>query len=106
MSDVYRHLDEAVERVIRQREQLLADPYATDRAARLALLFESEAQAWSQLFELTSLRLVWRAALVAELVARRNAADWRGRAAAAVEHIRGISADDLAVEFAPAVGEG
>lgn len=82
MSSVHLHLDEALERVTRLREQLLADPGATGRAAGLALLFESEAQAWSQLFELSSDRLVWRAALVAELVARCNAAAWHRRASA------------------------
>lgn len=74
------HLDEALERVIRLREQLLADPYAECRAERLALLFESEARAWSQLFELTRLRPGWRAALAAELVARQQATRWRERA--------------------------
>lgn len=81
MSSVLMHLDEALERVVRLREQLLADPYAEARAERLALLFESEARAWSQLFELTHVRAVWRAALVAELVARQRAARWRERAA-------------------------
>lgn len=75
------HLDEALERVLRLREQLLADPFAEARAERLALLFESEARAWSQLFELTRLRPVWRAALAAELVARQQATQWRERAA-------------------------
>jgi hypothetical protein len=81
VSSVLMHLDEALERVLRLREQLLADPFAVDRATRIALLFESEAQAWSQLFELTQLRLVWRAALVAEVAARQQAARWRERAA-------------------------
>lgn len=81
MSSVLVHLDEALERVIRLREQLLADPLAEARAERLALLFESEARAWSQLFELTRLRPVWRAALAAELLARQQAAQWRERAA-------------------------
>ncbi|QJY44802.1 hypothetical protein [Pseudonocardia broussonetiae] len=81
MSSVLMHLDEALERVIRLRERLLADPFAEARAERLALLFESEARAWSQLFELTRLRPVWRAALAAELLARQQAARWRERAA-------------------------
>lgn len=75
------HLDEALERVVRLREQLLTDPFAEARAERLALLFESEARAWSQLYELTRLRPVWRAALAAELLARQQAARWRERAA-------------------------
>ena len=41
-----------------------------DRAARLAEVFELEARAWSQLYELSTLRLVWRAALAAEAGAR------------------------------------
>ena len=53
-----------------------------DRAARLAAVFESEARAWSQVYELSSLRLVWRAALAAEAGARANAALWARRAAA------------------------
>jgi hypothetical protein len=84
MSRVFAHLDEALERVLRLREQLLADVYAPERAARLALVFESEARAWSQLFELTSLRPVWRAALAAEALARQNAQIWRQRAASVV----------------------
>lgn len=80
MSDVLAHLDDALERVVRLRERLLRDPDAVDRAQRLALVFASEAHAWSQLFELSEQRLVWRAALVAEQVARRNAAAWARRA--------------------------
>ena len=75
-------LDEALERVVRLRERLLAESEAPGRAERLALLFESEARAWSQVFELSSDRLVWRAALAAELVARQQARAWRRRAAA------------------------
>jgi hypothetical protein len=81
MSDVFEHLDGVVERLSGLRDELLADEYAPDRAARLAAVFESEARAWSQLFELSSLRLVWRAALAAEAAARANAALWTFRAA-------------------------
>ena len=81
MSDVFEHLDSVVERLSGLRDELLADEYAPDRAARLAAMFESEARAWSQLFELSSLRLVWRAALAAEAGARANAALWTCRAA-------------------------
>ena len=81
MSDVFEHLDSVVERLSGLRDELLADEYAPDRAARLAVVFESEAQAWSQLFELSSLRLVWRAALAAEAGARANEALWTYRAA-------------------------
>jgi hypothetical protein len=80
MSSVFEHLDQAVERLATLRDELLADPYAVDRAARLAAVFESEARAWSQVYELSSLRLVWRAALAAEAGARVNAAVWARRA--------------------------
>lgn len=80
-SSTFEHLDEALDRAQRLREQLLVDIGAPDRAARLALLFESEARTWSQLYELASLRLVWRAALAAEVSARANARLWTQRAA-------------------------
>jgi hypothetical protein len=80
MSSVLDHLDEAVDRLAILRDELLADEFAVDRAARLAAVFEAEARAWSQLFELSSLRLVWRAALAAEAGARANAALWAQRA--------------------------
>ena len=81
MSSVFDHLDEVVDRLAILRDELLGDEFAVDRAARLAAVFESEARAWSQLYELSSLRLVWRAALAAEAGARANAALWARRAA-------------------------
>ncbi len=81
MSSVFEHLDEVVQRLAVLRDELLADPTAVNRSARLAAVFESEARAWSQLFELSSLRLVWRAALAAEAGARANAALLSRRAA-------------------------
>jgi hypothetical protein len=81
VSGVFEHLDQAVDRIAALRDQLLADECAPDRAARLAVVFESEARAWSQVFELSRLRLVWRAALAAEAGARANAALWAARAA-------------------------
>jgi hypothetical protein len=81
MSSVFDHLDEVVDRLAILRDELLGDEFAVDRAARLAAVFESEARAWSQLYELSSLRLVWRAALAAEAGARANAALWAQRAA-------------------------
>jgi hypothetical protein len=81
VSSVFEHLDEVVERLAGVRDALLADEFASDRAARLAEVFELEALAWSQLYELATLRLVWRAALAAEAGARVNAARWAGRAA-------------------------
>ena len=77
MSGVFEHLDQVVERLAGERDALLADVLAPDRAARLAAVFESEARVWSQLYELSSLRLVWRAALAAEAGARANAANAR-----------------------------
>jgi hypothetical protein len=80
MSSVFDHLDEVVDRLAILRDELLGDEFAVDRAARLAAVFESEARAWSQLYELSSLRLVWRAALAAEAGARANSALWAQRA--------------------------
>lgn len=72
-----RDIDEALERVQRLREQLLTDVEAPDRAGRLALVFEFEARLWSQLFDLSAQRLIWRAALAAEALARQHARIWR-----------------------------
>ena len=65
MSSVFEHLDQAVQRLAVLRDELLADESAPNRAARLAVMFASEAEAWSQVYELAHLRLVWRAALAA-----------------------------------------
>jgi hypothetical protein len=80
VSSVFEHLDEVVQRLAMLRDGLLADRCAPDRAGRLAVVFEAEARAWSQVYELSSLRLVWRAALAAEAGARANAAVWAARA--------------------------
>jgi hypothetical protein len=81
MSSVVAHLDEALERVTRLRDELLADVDAPFRSDRLAAVFESEARAWSQLYELSTRRLVWMAALAAEARARlQQARQWRRRA--------------------------
>jgi hypothetical protein len=82
VSSVFEHLDQAVQRLACLRDELLADEDAPDRAARLVAVFASEAQAWSQVYELAHLRLIWRAALAAEAGARANAALWARRAAA------------------------
>ncbi len=82
MSRMFEHLDQAVQRLAVLRDELLADEDAPDRAARLAVVFATEAQAWSQVYELAHLRLIWRAALAAEAGARANAALWARRAAA------------------------
>jgi hypothetical protein len=85
---VFEHLDEVVDRLAGVRDELLGDVFAPDRAARLAAVFEAEALAWSQLYELSSLRLVWRAALAAEAGARVNAARWAAQALR--ERARGV----------------
>jgi hypothetical protein len=80
VSGVFEHLDEVLERVWWSRDELLSDPFVANRSERLAAVFESEARLWSQFYELSSLRLVWRAALAAEAGARVNAALWARRA--------------------------
>ena len=80
MSSVFVHIDEVVERIVRRREDLLREADTPSRAEHLAAMYESEARAWSQLYELSSLRLVWRAALAAEAGARANADLWARRA--------------------------
>jgi hypothetical protein len=82
VSLVFEHLDEVLVRVLRTRDELLADGAAPNRAARLAAVFESEARVWSQLYELSGIRLVWRAALAAEAGARANAEWWAERTGA------------------------
>ena len=94
MSSVFEHLGQAVDRLACLRDELLADEDAPDRAARLAVVFASEAQAWSQVYELAHLRLIWRAALAAEAGARANAALWARRAAA--ERAGQVSAESWA----------
>jgi hypothetical protein len=81
VSDVFEHLDVVVDRLARVRDELLADEFAPDRAAQLAAVFASVARAWSQVYELSGLRLIWRAALAAEAGTRANAALWAARAA-------------------------
>jgi hypothetical protein len=76
------YLDAALGQLAKLRDQLLANPDAPRRAERLAELFTLEARAWSELFEVTSSRLLWRAALAAEAGARQRAALWHGRAVA------------------------
>ena len=81
MSSVFEHLDQVVARLAASRDELLADEFAPERTVRLATVFAAEAEAWSQFYELSSLRLVWRAALAAEAGARADAALWAQRAA-------------------------
>ena len=87
MNRVSDHLDGVVQRLADLRDELLADELAPDRAARLAAVFAAEASAWSQVYELANLRLVWRAALAAEAGAGATAP--RGAARAAREEAGG-----------------
>jgi hypothetical protein len=82
VSSVFSQLDEVLDRLWRLRDELLVNPTVSDRATRLVAVFESEAQTWSQLYELSNLRLVWRSALAAQAGAHANAALWAWRAAA------------------------
>jgi hypothetical protein len=75
------YLDDVLEQLAKMRDQLLADPSVPRRAERLAELFVLEARAWSELFEIASTRVVWRAALAAEAGARGRAVLWQRRAA-------------------------
>src|SRR3954465_6080840 len=60
MSSVPAPLDQVLERVTDARNALLSDLGAPNRAARLSAMFALEAQVWSQVYELSGLRLVWR----------------------------------------------
>jgi hypothetical protein len=81
MSGVFKHLEQGLVRVTRLRDELLANPGASNREARLVAVFECKAWVWSQFYELSSQRLVWRAAPAAKVRTRANAALWAQRAA-------------------------
>ena len=78
--NVFEHLDEVVRAAGARPGRAARRRHAPDRAARLAAVFAAEAEAWSQVYELAHLRLIWRAALAAEAGARANAALWARRA--------------------------
>lgn len=73
-------LDAALDVLVVQREQLMAQRPSVDRAVGLARVFELEARLWSTLFEQSRSRVQWRAALAAEAYARLCARHWRRRA--------------------------
>lgn len=73
-------LDGALDVLVRQREQLMAQRPSVERAVGLARLYELEARLWSTLFEHSRSRVQWRAALAAEAYARSCARHWRRRA--------------------------
>lgn len=89
MTAVYPSRTAAIEveldRIYRQRESLFRAAPCALRAELIADQFDLEAWLWSRLFEKTSSRLMWRAALAAEAHARMSARWWRSRAAGAVQ---------------------
>lgn len=80
-------LDGALDVLVVQREQLMAEVPSFDRAVGLARVFELEARLWSTLFEHSRSRVQWRAALAAEAYARACARHWRRRAEDAQQHL-------------------
>jgi hypothetical protein len=73
-----------LDKLYRDREQLLRAAPSPARSHLLADLFDHEAWLWSTLFETTRSRLMWRAALVAQAHARVSARSWRRHAATQV----------------------
>jgi hypothetical protein len=69
-------LDCALDVLIRRREVLLRQDPSVRRAADMADLYRLEAQLWASVYENAVDRLGWRAALAAEVQARRCAALW------------------------------
>lgn len=70
-------LDLRLEQLRRRRERAMSGPPSAARSARIAEIYEREARVWSLLFERSSSRLRWRAALSAEAHARACAWAWR-----------------------------
>ena len=81
-TSVRERVDVELDRLQREREQVMAGAPGRERSQRMAELYELEAGWWSLLFEHTRARVHWRAALAAEAYAKRCAQDWRRRAAA------------------------
>lgn len=86
-------LDAELDLVSRERERLLRVSPSPARSQLIADLFDHEAWLWSQLFERTGSRLLWRAALAAEAHARISARSWRRRAALEETPLPGPKAD-------------
>lgn len=80
ITPVARRIDAALDELQKDREHVLASFAGSERCARMAALYQLEAQCWSALFECTRVRVHWRAALAAEIGARRLARHWRHRA--------------------------
>jgi hypothetical protein len=72
-----------LDQVVRRREDLLRSGSCPSRDMLIADGFDTEAWLWSLVFEHTTSRLTWRAALAAQAHARMSARQWRLRAAAA-----------------------
>ncbi len=77
---VVRGIDAALDQLQSDREYAMARFVGLERSVRMATLYELEARCWSTLFECTRMRVYWRAALAAEVGARRLARHWRRRA--------------------------
>ncbi len=82
-----QRIDVALDQLQKDRECTLAAAPGPERSARMAELYELEARCWSVLFELTRTRVHWRAALAAEVGARRLARHWRRRAVAEAQGV-------------------
>jgi hypothetical protein len=82
-----------LDRVSRERERLLRVSPSPARSQLVADLFDHEAWLWSQLFERTGSRLLWRAALAAEAHARSSARSWRRKAAVVETPLPAAKAD-------------
>lgn len=105
MSGAFQGIDEAVGRSRRELERVLREPACAARALRIAELYATEADAWSQLFELTTVRPVWRAALVAEVVARQQARRWSARAAGLTDLTCGDPLSELVLFVSTPAGD-
>lgn len=106
MSGAFQGIDEAVGRSRRELERVLREPACAARALRIAELYATEADAWSQLFELTTVRPVWRAALVAEVVARQQARRWSAHAAALADLTCADALSELVLFVSTPAGDG
>jgi hypothetical protein len=73
-------IDEELDAIDRDRSRLLAGPPSPRRSECLARSFQREAEVWSFVFTHTGSRLYWRAALKAEVEARRAQRYWNRRA--------------------------
>src|SRR5882757_3826319 len=80
--DATAGLNDTLDALTRRREALLRQAPGMERAANMADLYRIEAALWASLYESATDRLLWRAALAAEVHARQCAATWWRRAIA------------------------